>query len=69
MNLNVQPQDLQNILSGMGAVENPKGTALSMLGFSPEDQRVGVPTWAWMVLAMGAGIYIGARVSKKGIFR
>jgi hypothetical protein len=71
MNLQVQPQDLQNVLSGMGAIQNPRGTALSMLGFTPENQRTGVPVWAWGVLALGVGIYIGGKFSPKlkGIFQ
>jgi predicted transcriptional regulator with HTH domain len=68
--LQVQPQDVMGALNGLGAIQNPSGTALSFLGLSPEEQRAGVPVWAWAVLALGAGIYIGSKYGSriKGIF-
>jgi len=65
MGLQVQTQDVQQMLAGVGALDNPKGTALSFLGFAPDEQQSGVPAWAWAVLALGAGVYLGNRYAPK----
>jgi predicted transcriptional regulator with HTH domain len=63
MNLQVQPSDVLGALNGLGALQNPTGTALSLLGLSASEQRAGVPTWAWCVVGVGLGIYIGSKYS------
>lgn len=65
MGLQVQTSDVERMLNGVGAIQNPKGTALSFLGLSPEEQQAGVPTWAWAVIALGAGVYLGNRYAPK----
>jgi hypothetical protein len=67
----MNPSDLTGMLSSVGAMQNPKGVALSFLGLSPDEQRAGIPAWAWAILALGAGVYLGNKYapSLKGIFK
>ena len=32
-----------------------------IVGLSPNETRAGVPVWAWVAIACGAGIYVGWR--------
>lgn len=32
-----------------------------IIGMSPDETRVGVPAWAWVTVALGAGAYLGWR--------
>lgn len=34
---------------------NPLSLAARIAGFSGDEQQAGVPTWAWVVLALGGG--------------
>jgi len=65
MNLNVQPHHLLQAANAIGAISNPKGTALSFLGLSEDEQKAGIPAWAWATLALAAGVYIGVKVKPK----
>lgn len=61
MNLQVSPQDINKALLGVGAIQNPVGTVVSLLGISPEEQRAGIPAWAWAMVAFGVGTYFGVK--------
>jgi hypothetical protein len=63
--ISVQPQDIGSMLGAVGAIKNPVGTALGFLGLSDSEQRAGVPTWAWMVVAFGVGTYVGMQYGDK----
>lgn len=63
--IQVQPRDVVQVLNGVGAIQNPRSTALSVLGLSPEEQQAGVPAWAWATLALCIGAYLGAKYGGK----
>lgn len=65
MGLQVQPKDVLGALNGIGAIQNPSGTTLSFLGLSDEEQRAGIPGWAWCVVVLGLGIYVGVQVAPR----
>ncbi len=44
---------------------NPVSLAGRMLGFSPQEQQDGIPTWAWVVLGVGAGVAVALVVVPK----
>jgi hypothetical protein len=63
--ISVNPQDLGNVLGAVGALGNPVGTAVGFLGLSQDEQRAGIPVWAWMVVAFGVGTYVGTQYGGK----
>lgn len=65
MGLQVQPKDVMGALNGLGAIRNPSGTALSFLGLSESEQQAGIPTWAWCVVVLGVGVYVGVKVAPR----
>lgn len=65
MGLQVQPRDVFGALNGIGAIRNPSGTALAFLGLSDDEQRAGIPGWAWGVAILATGVYLGVLVAPK----
>jgi len=63
----VQPADLMKAYSAMGGLQNPVKAVGSVFGFSGAEVDAGVPTWAWVVVGIGVGIYLGKTASQKGI--
>ena len=58
MGLQIQPGDVVGALNGIGAIQNPSGTVLAFFGFSEEEQKAGVPGWAWGTALIAAGVYV-----------
>lgn len=59
------PSDLIKIAEVAQRIDaNPLALAGRMLGMGQEDRKVGVPSWAWMVVVFGLGVYVGARYIK-----
>jgi hypothetical protein len=65
MSLQVQPSDVVGALNGLGAIQDPTGTVLSFAGLSGDEQRSGVPTWAWCLAVLAVGVYTGVQVAPK----
>jgi hypothetical protein len=63
----LQPKDLDFMFTAMGGRNNPVKAAGSLLGFSGEEVDAGVPTWAWVLVGVCAGIYVGKIASDKGL--
>lgn len=63
----LQPKDLDYMFTAMGGRQNPLKAAGSLLGFSGSEIDAGVPTWAWVLVGVGAGIYLGKIASQKGL--
>lgn len=55
----VSPSDLQNAVGALQGIGNPLRMAARLAGLGDNEWRAGVPAWAWMALAFGAGVYIG----------
>jgi len=66
--MQIQSRDLERAFTVVGGKENPARAVGSIFGFSGEEMQGGVPTWAWAVLALGAGIYIGVKLKGKTLF-
>jgi hypothetical protein len=64
----VQPQDVAKAFTAIGGRENPVKAVGSLFGFSGPELDAGVPTWAWVVVGVGIGIYLGKSASERGIF-
>ena len=60
--IQLTPSDVERALRGIGAFDNPVRAATSFLGLSADEQKAGVPAWAWMTLALGAGILVGRNI-------
>lgn len=58
----VSPQDLHTLWRAASAIGNPLSLAQRMAGLGETEQRAGVPTWAWLLVAFGAGTLVGVQV-------
>jgi hypothetical protein len=59
----VSPSDVERAfgaLQGLRGAGNPVKFAAKLAGLGESEWRAGIPTWAWMTLALGVGIYVGA---------
>lgn len=56
----VSPSDLQSAVGAMRQLGNPAKLVGRLAGLGDAEWRAGVPAWAWIALAFGAGIYVGA---------
>ena len=63
----LQPTDLDRAFTAMGGKENPVKAVGSVFGFSGAEVDAGVPTWAWVIVGIGFGIFLGKKASQKGI--
>lgn len=46
-------------MHGLG-LTNPVKVAAKLAGLGEGEWRAGVPTWAWVTVALGVGIYVGS---------
>lgn len=61
----LQVSDLERAFSAIGAKENPIKAVGGLLGFSGSEVDAGIPTWAWLVVATGVGIFIGRELGRR----
>lgn len=65
--MQVQVGDVQKAFTAIGGKENPVKAVGSLFGFSGNELDAGIPTWAWILVGVAAGIYLGKKASDKGI--
>ena len=61
----VSPQDLQKVWAAAQAIGNPIALIQRAAGLGETEQRAGVPVWAWVAVAFGAGAVIGVQFGPK----
>ena len=62
-----QPKDLDRAFTAIGGRENPVKAVGSIFGFSGNEVDAGVPTWAWMIVGVAFGIYLGKQAKERGL--
>jgi hypothetical protein len=73
----VSPQDVQKLWTAASSIGNPLSLAQRIAGLGETEQRAGVPTWAWIVVAVGvgavAGVHFGPQITsflrRRGSYR
>lgn len=56
MEFTASPSDVIKVVHTARQLEpNPLSLAGRFLGLGATEQRAGIPTWAWLVVAFGAG--------------
>lgn len=65
MNVVVQPSDVLKVMQGIGATRNPVTGIGRIFGFSGTETEAGIPSWAWITVAVAGGIIIGAKYGHK----
>lgn len=61
----VSPQDVEKVWRAAQAIGNPLGLVQRFAGLGEAEQQAGIPTWAWIALAFGAGAVVGATFRPK----
>jgi len=60
--------DLESISNAALRVDtNPIGLAGRLLGLSADEQKAGIPGWAWLTVGLGAGIIAGVALNRSKI--
>jgi hypothetical protein len=73
MDFVVQPADLERVALVAGKLDsNPVRVAGRMAGLGSDELDAGVPSWAWVLVAFGAGVgaavVLGPRLRRKVSF-
>ena len=62
MDFVMSPADLEKIASAAMKIDaNPLKLAGRAVGLGDAEMKAGVPTWAWIALALGAGAVLGIK--------
>ena len=62
MDFVMSPDDLQKVaLAAMKIDANPLKLAGRALGLGTAEMEAGIPAWAWVTLALGAGLVVGVK--------
>jgi hypothetical protein len=62
MDFVMSPADLEKLAGAAMKIDaNPLKLAGRAIGLGDAEMRVGVPTWAWVGLALGAGAVLGIK--------
>jgi hypothetical protein len=56
----MNPDDLGKALGAIKNLRDPAGLLYRMVGIGQTERQAGVPGWAWVAVALGTGIYLGA---------
>lgn len=66
MEFTASPSDVIRVVDTARKLEaNPLHLAGRFLGLGQAEQRAGIPTWAWMALAFGAGAAVVYQLGKR----
>lgn len=64
MEFTTTPSDLIRIVEVAREIDaNPLALAGRMIGLGQDEQRAGIPAWAWCAAAIGVGVFVGVRYS------
>jgi len=61
----MSPSDLGKLYQAASAIGNPIAIAGRVAGLGQDEQRAGIPAWAWIAVALGAGLVIGIQYGPK----
>lgn len=62
MDFVMSPADFEKVAGAAMRIDsNPLKLAGRTLGLGDAEMKAGVPTWAWIVLAIGAGAVVGIK--------
>lgn len=56
----LNPDDLGKALGALKNLRDPTGLVYRVVGIGQAEREAGVPSWAWIAVALGVGIYVGA---------
>jgi len=60
--------DLESISNAALRVDtNPIGLAGRLLGLSADEQKAGIPGWAWLTVGLGVGVIAGVALNRSKI--
>lgn len=66
MEFTASPSDLIRAVQAAREIDaNPVTLAGKLVGLGAEEQDAGIPSWAWMTVALGLGIYLGVRYGEQ----
>jgi hypothetical protein len=62
MDFVMSPADLEKVASAAMKIDpNPLKLAGRAVGLGDAEMKAGIPAWAWVVLALGAGAVLGIK--------
>lgn len=62
MDFVMSPADLEKVAGAALRIDpNPLKLAGRAIGLGDAEMQAGVPTWAWVLLALGAGAVVGVK--------
>lgn len=62
MDFVMSPADLEKVAGAAMRIDpNPLKLAGRAVGLGTAEMEAGIPTWAWIVLAVGAGAVVGIK--------
>lgn len=62
MDFVMSPSDLEKVAAAAMRIDsNPLKLAGRAVGLGDAEMAAGIPTWAWVVLAVGGGIVVGIK--------
>ncbi len=62
MDFVMSPADLEKVAAAAMKIDaNPLKLAGRAVGLGDAEMKAGVPTWAWILLALGAGAVVGIK--------
>jgi hypothetical protein len=62
MDFVMSPADLEKVAGAALRIDpNPLKLVGRAVGLGTDEMEAGVPTWAWIVLAVGAGAFVGIK--------
>lgn len=56
----MSPDDLKNALGALRQIGDPTGLVYRLVGIGQTEREAGVPGWAWVAVALGTGLALGA---------
>lgn len=56
----MSPNDIERALGAVKSLRDPAGLMYRLVGIGQTERQAGVPSWAWIAVALGTGIYLGA---------
>lgn len=62
MEFTATPTDILKVVEVARQIDaNPLALAGRMIGLGQDEQRAGIPAWAWCAAVLGVGVFVGVR--------